>query len=339
MPRALILTLLTISTSASAAPGVLGMGISNDHACAVRSDGSVWCWGYNGGGALGDGTTRSATTPTQVRGIKDATAVVAGSDVSCARVESGNVWCWGARRPSAKRSDALATAAPTRVTHLDHTEILSIGPGSLVCGRLDSGEVRCAGADRSFVLPALKNATAIAAGNDRVSGVVGKTVILVDLTGDEQEVHPYDLGDGVEQIDAITSGFAGDSDGLCLVGRRKARAVVMCQRSSRTTPLAVRAVPATHANLAPRALSVARNFGQVIGADGRLYTFDPLATLSAKGDSIEPMAAFGDRSDYAAVWSGGLYRCQALVDGTLRCAGRFDGIDGTLTGTVAFASR
>jgi alpha-tubulin suppressor-like RCC1 family protein len=34
--------------------------------CAARTDGSLWCWGYNWAGQLGDGTTTNRSTPAQV---------------------------------------------------------------------------------------------------------------------------------------------------------------------------------------------------------------------------------------------------------------------------------
>ena len=73
--------------------------------CALLAGGSVECWGYNGYGQLGVGTSSGpqsctggvpcATTPVAVRGIVDATAVTAGNDHTCALLAGGNVDCWG----------------------------------------------------------------------------------------------------------------------------------------------------------------------------------------------------------------------------------------------------
>jgi len=38
----------------------------SQHSCATRTDGTLWCWGYNGDGELGTGTTTSHDTPQQV---------------------------------------------------------------------------------------------------------------------------------------------------------------------------------------------------------------------------------------------------------------------------------
>jgi alpha-tubulin suppressor-like RCC1 family protein len=70
-----------------------------DTICAVLSDGSVWCWGGNNSGQLGNGTVGSSTdanpTPTQVQGLPAAAQVSVGGGSVCAVLQSGNVSCWG----------------------------------------------------------------------------------------------------------------------------------------------------------------------------------------------------------------------------------------------------
>lgn len=65
------------------------------HACIRRADGTVWCWGDNGSGALGDGTFTNATDPVQVSGLTGATAIRAGAYDTCAIKSDGTFWCWG----------------------------------------------------------------------------------------------------------------------------------------------------------------------------------------------------------------------------------------------------
>jgi alpha-tubulin suppressor-like RCC1 family protein len=64
------------------------------HACAVLSDGSASCWGDNGRGQLGDGSTTTAEAPTAVPGLSLVEVVAAGDDFTCA-LASGAVLCWG----------------------------------------------------------------------------------------------------------------------------------------------------------------------------------------------------------------------------------------------------
>ena len=36
------------------------------HTCTFKTDGSLWCWGSNNGGQVGDGTTEDRSTPTRI---------------------------------------------------------------------------------------------------------------------------------------------------------------------------------------------------------------------------------------------------------------------------------
>ena len=65
------------------------------HTCAVRSDATVWCWGADNTGQLGDGSTSDSVTPVRVTGLGDVAEVTAGRAHSCARTHGGQVWCWG----------------------------------------------------------------------------------------------------------------------------------------------------------------------------------------------------------------------------------------------------
>jgi hypothetical protein len=67
--------------------GVQDIDGGADHSLALKSDGTVWAWGYNGVGELGDGTTTNRTTPVQVSGLSGVRAIAAGEFHSLAVVE------------------------------------------------------------------------------------------------------------------------------------------------------------------------------------------------------------------------------------------------------------
>ncbi len=70
--------------------------VGSSHTCAVKLDGSAWCWGYNYNGQLGDGTTTSRPNPTAVSGLGSGVVeLTAGVDHTCARRTDGSAWCWG----------------------------------------------------------------------------------------------------------------------------------------------------------------------------------------------------------------------------------------------------
>ena len=66
-----------------------------EHCLALKEDGSVWSWGFNNRGQLGDGTTTNRWPPVQVSGLVDVMSIAAGSNHSFALKEDGSVWSWG----------------------------------------------------------------------------------------------------------------------------------------------------------------------------------------------------------------------------------------------------
>ena len=74
-------------------------GLFTGHACAVRTDGSLTCWGDNRFGQLGDGTTTDRNSPVEVTGLTSGVLAVApGSGHTCAVTAAGGLLCWGDNR-------------------------------------------------------------------------------------------------------------------------------------------------------------------------------------------------------------------------------------------------
>ncbi|MDR2702904.1 MAG: hypothetical protein LBB58_00970, partial [Cellulomonadaceae bacterium] len=63
---------------------------------ALRADGTVWAWGDNRHGQLGNGTTRTEDNPVQVSRLSDIVDIAQGSTHSLALRADGTVWAWGA---------------------------------------------------------------------------------------------------------------------------------------------------------------------------------------------------------------------------------------------------
>lgn len=75
--------------------GVTALTAGGGSTCVIRVDGHVSCWGLNGFGQLGDGTTTDAHAPVAVLDISAATAVITSGSHTCAQDAVGATKCWG----------------------------------------------------------------------------------------------------------------------------------------------------------------------------------------------------------------------------------------------------
>jgi alpha-tubulin suppressor-like RCC1 family protein len=66
-----------------------------EHTCARKQEGTLWCWGNNAGGVLGDGSQDPSETPVQVGTESDWLTVAAGAFHNCAVNIAGEAHCWG----------------------------------------------------------------------------------------------------------------------------------------------------------------------------------------------------------------------------------------------------
>ncbi|WP_199589881.1 RCC1 domain-containing protein, partial [Lujinxingia litoralis] len=66
-----------------------------EHSCGILDDGTLWCWGNNGSGRLGDGSSTQRSQPTRVAGDGVWAQVSAGGQHTCGVKEDGSLWCWG----------------------------------------------------------------------------------------------------------------------------------------------------------------------------------------------------------------------------------------------------
>lgn len=65
------------------------------HTCGIQADQTLWCWGQNGAGRLGDGTTVDRPVPTQVLGGFFWVTVAVGGAHTCAITTTNAAYCWG----------------------------------------------------------------------------------------------------------------------------------------------------------------------------------------------------------------------------------------------------
>ncbi|NJK43908.1 MAG: hypothetical protein HC933_06125 [Pleurocapsa sp. SU_196_0] len=99
------------------------------HSLAVRADGTVWAWGNNVSGQLGDGSNESRNAAVQTRNLNGVTSVTAGEYHSLALKNDGTVWAWGDNEDGQLGDDTdTARTTPVQVSSL--TGIVAIAAGN-----------------------------------------------------------------------------------------------------------------------------------------------------------------------------------------------------------------
>ena len=101
-------------------------GNLGNHTLILKRDGTVWAWGHNAQGQLGDGTTTSRLTPAQIEGLVNIIAVAAGSNYSLALRADGTVWAWGSNG-FGQLGDGSFTQRETPVQITGVVDVVNIG--------------------------------------------------------------------------------------------------------------------------------------------------------------------------------------------------------------------
>ncbi len=75
--------------------GITAIAAGYWHSLALRIDGTVWAWGSNSYGQLGDNSQNERYAPVRVSGLSNVIAIAAGTEFSLALKKDGTVWAWG----------------------------------------------------------------------------------------------------------------------------------------------------------------------------------------------------------------------------------------------------
>jgi alpha-tubulin suppressor-like RCC1 family protein len=136
---------------------VASVDAGSTHSLAVMEDGTVFAWGHNASGQLGDGSKQDSLVPKQIEAVHDVRAVATGEGFSLVLESDGSVWAWG-NNQSGELGDAKAPE--------DHTKpamVYGLGPGS---------DVVAISAGHSFGLVLKGDGAVLGWGND-ASGQLG----------------------------------------------------------------------------------------------------------------------------------------------------------------------
>jgi alpha-tubulin suppressor-like RCC1 family protein len=117
------------------------------HSCGLTTQGSVYCWGDNLRGALGDPSVRTTSSPTRALSNDTFTQIVAGGEHTCALRTDGAAFCWGANDEGQLGIGAVGKGAAVPTAVASAQRFASIAAGARrTCGRTVDGAVYCWGA-------------------------------------------------------------------------------------------------------------------------------------------------------------------------------------------------
>ncbi len=121
-----------------------GVVVSDDHVCASKTaSASLYCWGDNTYGQLGDGTTNSSTTAVAVLGLTYVWENI-GSDVTCAWDFKTTSWCWG-RNTEGQLGDGTTTSRSMPVLILPQPSINPFPVGRHIFSFDSNSNLYCSG--------------------------------------------------------------------------------------------------------------------------------------------------------------------------------------------------
>ncbi|MBU6317413.1 MAG: hypothetical protein KGR47_12945, partial [Acidobacteria bacterium] len=125
----------------------VAVAVGDQHSCALRRNGNVQCWGFNGSGQVGDGTNDQRTFPVTVAGFNDIVQISAGLNHTCGRRANGGVICWGSGGQGQLGNGAMANSSQAVVVQgIVDAAFIAAGANHACAVRLN-GTVVCWGAN------------------------------------------------------------------------------------------------------------------------------------------------------------------------------------------------
>jgi alpha-tubulin suppressor-like RCC1 family protein len=182
------------------------------HTCGTTATGTTYCWGSNGSGQIGDGTTTSCATPVAVAGGLALRSLSAGYGRTCGLDGTGAAYCWGANAYG-QLGDGSTTSRATPTPVAGGITFASLSAGEYhACGVSGGGAAFCWGYNCCGQL-----------GLSTPIGTTTSTPMLVDggLTFQQIDTRAFDVTCGLTTAGAAycwgTSGY-GDLVGTGPLG-------------------------------------------------------------------------------------------------------------------------
>ena len=280
---------------------VIAVSAGRSHTCALKKDGTVWCWGDNINGQLGMTPSASVLTPSQVAGLSGTVVQISsGPNHTCVTKKDRTAWCWG-DNATGQLGDQTLEARHTPVRVLLDSGVSRIGTGAFHGCALDvKGSVWCWGQNAAGQL---------GNGTDAPSGAPVRVKF-------PQRTQLVSLGVGERFSCALTA------VGAILCWGDNAFGQIGCG-----APLK-REIPTLVSGLSSRPASIFAGFAHMCAllADGSVScwgdnTFGQLGDGSSTGRST-PVAVSGLAGRVATVAPGRDHTCALGTDGGVRCWGK-----------------
>jgi alpha-tubulin suppressor-like RCC1 family protein/Leucine-rich repeat (LRR) protein len=119
----------TIPAQVTSLTGVAAIAAGTTHSLAAKSDGTLWSWGENNFGQLGNGTSTNSSLPVQVSSLSGVVAVAGGQSHSLALKSDGTVWSWGFNGDGQLGNGTTTNSTvPVQVTGLNGITGIVAGP-------------------------------------------------------------------------------------------------------------------------------------------------------------------------------------------------------------------
>ena len=118
---------ITVPFQVSGLGVVTAVSAGDRFTAILKSDGTVWTWGYNAFGQLGDGTYINRPSPVQVQGLSHVVSVAARDYHVLVMKDDGTVWAWGSGGYGELGDNVFADSThPVQVLFLDKLLMLPV---------------------------------------------------------------------------------------------------------------------------------------------------------------------------------------------------------------------
>jgi alpha-tubulin suppressor-like RCC1 family protein len=294
----------------------VSIAAGSESTCALTGAGSIWCWGDNSNGQLGNGTFTQSTVPVQVLDstgnapLTDVARIAAGQSHSCAVTNAGAALCWGNNsNGELGNGTEINSNLPVPVSGLA-AGVTTIAAGSdFTCAVIADGGAQCWG--------------------DGVSGQLGngisanstKPSTVLDATGSSPLSAAVAISAGFENACALTAGgnvLCWGANGSGQLGNGTVSSAsaspVEVLNSNGKTPLGdvIAISSGLDSNCAVTAVGTIECWGS--NGSGQLGN-------GRSANSSTPVVVTGLSSGVAAIASGDQHTCAATSAGTAQCWG------------------